>query len=123
MSSRPVAAGADTPAGPLLRLAFDAAIIEWRGPAPFLFAPVPAEHTAAIRWAARQASYGWGCVAVDAAIGATAFYTALIPRDGCYLLPVKVAVQRIAGVGPGDAVSATIAVRPRPARSRPARLR
>jgi hypothetical protein len=104
----------DIPAEPpLLRLDFDARIIEWRGPAPFLFAPVPAEHADAIRWAARQASYGWGCVPVDAAIGDTGFYTALIPRAGIYMLPVKVAVQRSAGVALGDAVSVTLAIRPR----------
>ena len=103
-----------TPAEPsLLSLAFATRIIAWRGPAPFLFAPVPAEHADAIRWAARQASYGWGCVPVDAAIGGTSFYTALMPRDGSYLLPVKVAVQRSAGVGLGDAVRVTMAVRPR----------
>ena len=35
---------------------FGAEIIEWRGPAPFLFAVVPDEHIGAIRYAAMTAS-------------------------------------------------------------------
>ena len=35
---------------------FQAEVIEWRGPAPFLFAAVPGEHIGAIRYAAMTAS-------------------------------------------------------------------
>jgi hypothetical protein len=48
---------------------FETIIIEWRGPAPFLFAPVPDEHVGAIRHAAMTESYGWGVVPVVATIG------------------------------------------------------
>jgi hypothetical protein len=89
---------------PLARIAFAAGIIHWRGPAPYLFVPVPAEHVGEIVWAARQVSYGWGCVPVEARIGATDFTSSLFPRDGTYLLPVKVAVQRAERVGLGDRV-------------------
>ena len=87
---------------PLASIAFDAEIVEWRGPAPYLFLAVPLEHVAEIRCAARLASYGWGCVPVTARIGETDFTTALFPRDGSYLLPVKAAVQRAERLGPGD---------------------
>ena len=89
---------------PLASIAFEGEIIEWRGPAPFLFVPVPDEHVGEIRWAAREASYGWGVIPVDARIGEVAFTTSLFPKDGSYLLPVKVAVQRVANVGLGDKV-------------------
>lgn len=95
---------------PLARIAFTAAIIEWRGPAPFLFLPVPDEHLGEIAYAARLASYGWGCVPVEARIGATGFTSSLFPRDGGYLLPVKVAVQRAERVGPGDRVAVEMRV-------------
>jgi hypothetical protein len=91
-------------------LQFDAMIIEWRGPAPFLFAPIPDALTPEIRFAAHEASYGWGVVPVSARIGATAFTTALFPRDGGYLLPIKVAVQRAEGLAVGDAVAAQLTV-------------
>lgn len=97
-------------AEPLASITFEAEIIEWRGPAPFLFAPFPDEHLGEIRYAARTASYGWGVVPVTAMIGATRFTTSLFPRDGGYLLPIKVAVQRAERVGLGDRVSARIEV-------------
>lgn len=91
-------------------IAFDADVIEWRGPAPFLFAVVPDAHIADIRYAALSESYGWGVVPVVARIGATEFTTSLFPRDGGYLLPVKVAVQRAERVGAGDRVHVTMQV-------------
>ena len=96
--------------GALARITFAGEIIEWRGPAPFLFVPVPQEHVAELRYAAREASYGWGCIPVAARIGATEFATSLFPRGETYFLPVKVAVQRAEGVGLGDGVTAEIAV-------------
>jgi hypothetical protein len=81
---------------------FEAEIIEWRGPAPYLFAAIPDDHVADIRYAALSESYGWGVVPVVATIGSTEFKTSLFPRDGGYLLPVKVAVQRAERVGRGD---------------------
>lgn len=89
---------------PLAELAFAAQIIEWRGPAPFLFAPVPQDLTGEIRFAARSASYGWGCVPVEACIGGIRFTTSLFPRGDVYLLPIKVAVQKNAAIGLGDRV-------------------
>ena len=102
------------PGDVLLDIAFTASIIEWRGPAPFHFAPIPSEKTDGVRWAARLASYGWGCVPVEAEIRGVAFATSLFPRDGGYLLPLKTAVRRDIGIGPDD----RIAVRMRIAMSR-----
>jgi hypothetical protein len=91
-------------------IVFEADIIEWRGPAPFLFAPVPDEHIGAIRYAAMTESYGWGVVPVVATVGDTLFATSLFPREGGYLLPVKVAVQRAEGVGLGDRIAVRMRV-------------
>ena len=85
-------------------IVFEAAIIEWRGPAPFLFASVPDEHVGAIRYAAMTESYGWGVVPVVARVGNSEFATSLFPRDGSYLLPIKVAIQKAECVGLGDKV-------------------
>ena len=89
---------------------FETIIIEWRGPAPFLFAPVPDEHVGAIRHAAMTESYGWGVVPVVATIGSSEFATSLYPRDGGYLLPVKVAVPNAARGGLGDHIPVTLGV-------------
>lgn len=95
----------------LARIAFSGEVVEWRGPAPFLFVPIPEEHVAELRFAAREASYGWGCVPVTARIGETEFVTSLFPRGETYFLPVKVAVQRAEQVSIGDRVGAAITVR------------
>jgi len=84
---------------------FDTKIIEWRGPAPFVYAPVPAEHLEELRRLAKVVSYGWGCVPVEAKIGGVTFTTSLFPKDDTYLLPLKVAVRRKADITVGDAIS------------------
>ena len=88
-----------------MELAFRAVAIEWRGPAPFVFVPVPPDESELIRESSRELTYGWGVIPAEATIGGTTFTTSLFPRDGGYLLPLKVAVQRAEGVGVGDAIT------------------
>lgn len=95
---------------PLFEAEFEGSVIEWRGPAPYLFIVVPDEYVAELRRAARLASYGWGVVPVNAVVDGAAFTSSLFPREGGYLLPVKVAVQKAAGVGIGSQVMVRITV-------------
>lgn len=87
-----------------MELEFDAEIIEWRGPAPYLFAPLPAELADELAQVAKDLTYGWGCIAASGRIGDTDFTTSLFPRHGGYLVPVKAAVQRAENVGLGDVI-------------------
>jgi hypothetical protein len=96
---------------PLLQVSFEARIIEWRGPAPFFYAPIPDAHAEAFRRAARTATYGWGCVPVEAEIGGVAFTTSLFPRGETYLLPLKVAVRRQADITLGDLIAVDVTIR------------
>ena len=89
---------------------FTATVIEWRGPAPFYYAPLPAEVAADIAAVKRQASYGWGVIPVNAEIDGVEFETSLFPRDGTYLLPLKDRVRRPLGVTVGDAVAVTMSI-------------
>ncbi len=89
---------------------FDGEIIEWRGPAPFYFVDIDPDLSAEIKDAARGLEY-WGQVAVEVRIGGTAFTTALFPKDGRYLLPVKAVVQRAEGIGEGDVVDVGMSLR------------
>lgn len=89
---------------PLLDIVFEAAVIEWRGPAPFYFVAIPPEHLGEVSYAAREASYGWGCVPVAASVVGASFDTSLIPKDGGYLLPLRAAVRAQAGVALGDSI-------------------
>ena len=73
---------------------FSAEVIYWRGPAPFIFALVPDDIGAQIQSVSSTVSYGWGCIPVAAEIGGEAFTTSLFPKEGRYLLPLKVAVRK-----------------------------
>lgn len=82
---------------------FTGKVFEWRGPAPFYFVALPVEDAADLKEEARGLEY-WGQVAVTATIGAMTFGTALFPRDGTYLLPLKDAVRRAEQVDADDVV-------------------
>jgi hypothetical protein len=99
--------------GLLLDVAFEGPVIHWRGPAPFFFVGVPGQHTEAIRSAARQASYGWGCVPVAAEANGAPFTTSLFPKDGGYLLPLKAGVRKTTGISLGDRVEVRMIIRDR----------
>ncbi|MFI1652322.1 DUF1905 domain-containing protein [Streptomyces avidinii] len=94
-----------------MRMVFASQVIEWRGPAPFYFVPVPQEQSADVRQVATAATYGWGVVPVGARIGEVTFETSLFPREGGYLLPVKNAVRTPLGLAAGDEVTVEMTVR------------
>lgn len=89
---------------------FESELIEWRGPAPFVFAPLPFDLSEDIKEAARDLIY-WGQVPVEATIGDTDFDTAMWPKDGRFLLPIKVAVQRAENIDVGDVVTSLVRLR------------
>jgi hypothetical protein len=75
---------------------FEGPVIEWRGPAPYYFVRIPEEESEIIKLAAKGMEY-WGQVPVVVHIDGIDFTTALFPKDGLYLLPVKDAVRKKAG--------------------------
>jgi hypothetical protein len=89
---------------------FEAPVIYWRGPAPHVFAKLPAEVADALRALGPSISYGWGCIPVAAAIEGVEFTTALIPKDGTWLLPLKVAVRRRIALEEGRDVAVAMRV-------------
>lgn len=91
-------------------IAFTGPVIEWRGPAPFYFIAVPDELVGEVSYAARLASYGWGVVPVSASIKGTDFTTSLFPRDGGYLLPLKISVRAAAQIGLDDTIDVRLQI-------------
>lgn len=81
----------------LMDFSFEGRVVEWRGPAPFYFVAIPEDESADIKCAAKGVEY-WGQVPVMARIGDAEFTTALFPKDGRYLLPLKDAVRRSSGI-------------------------
>lgn len=69
-------------------------IFEWRGPSPFHFVKIQERASAEIKSQAKMLSYGWGIFPVHGRLGKTEFETALIPKDGVYLIPIKDALRK-----------------------------
>jgi hypothetical protein len=94
----------------VLALAVTGPVVEWRGPAPHHFLEVTGDLADQVHDVARQVTYGWGMVPVRVRVGATTSTTALWPRDGGYVVPLKVAVRRAEGIDLGDVVTAHVEV-------------
>ena len=89
-------------------LRFSGEVWHWRGPAPFYFVTVPEDPSAQLHEVARAVTYGWGMLPVRARIGATEWRTSLWPKDGQYVLPLKIAVRRAEQIDEGDTVTARL---------------
>lgn len=90
---------------------FEGGVVEWRGPAPFYFVAIPPEESADIKLVAKGIEY-WGQVPVRARIRDIQFSTALFPKDGRYLLPLKDAVRTSAGIAVDQVVAVELSVGP-----------
>ncbi|MFZ5882841.1 MAG: DUF1905 domain-containing protein [Chloroflexota bacterium] len=84
---------------------FSGRIFHWRGPAPYLFVAVPPEQSGEIKAISRLVTYGWGVIPVHVQIGKTEWQTSLFPKDGRYLVPIRVSVQRAEHLQEGDIVT------------------
>ena len=96
-----------------MEFSFDSEVIYWRGPAPFFYAPMPAEPAQEVRHASKLVSYGWGVIPVEVTIGDITFTTSLFPKDGTYLVPLKDAVRKPSGITAGDTVHIELTLKPR----------
>jgi hypothetical protein len=94
-----------------MNIEFTGKIIHWRGPAPFLFVPVPPEQSQQIKDISNLVTYGWGVIPVTARVGKTEWTTSLFPKDGLYLVPLKMVVQKAENLKEGDTVTVHIEVR------------
>ena len=90
---------------------FTGEIFHWRGPAPYLFVAVPEEASREIKSVSREVTYGWGVIPVHARIGKTEWTTSLFPKNGLYLVPIKMLVQKAENVDMGNAVNIRLEIR------------
>ncbi|MCP1429031.1 hypothetical protein J3D45_001529 [Microbacterium foliorum] len=105
---RPSRAHESSLPGPDVRVRFSGAIWFWRGPAPFHFVTVPPEESAMIGEVASLVTYGWGMIPASVTIGATTVTTALWPKDGGYIVPIKKLLQDRESVTIDDIVDLTL---------------
>lgn len=95
----------------LLDLTFRGELWYWRGPAPFHFITVPEDPSDALGVMSADVSYGWGMIPVRVRIGKSVWETALFPKDGRYVVPVKDVVRNAEGLALGDIVAVRLVVR------------
>lgn len=92
------------PGRAVIELEFSGPVFYWRGPSPHHFVTVPDEESQVLREFSHL-SYGWGCIPVRGRVGRTDFETSLIPRDGRFLVPLKVLVRHAEELDVGDDVT------------------
>jgi len=90
---------------------FEGEIFYWRGPAPFLFVAIPEEPSLDLKTISAMVTYGWGVIPVHVRIGKTEWKTSLFPKDGRYLVPIKMSVQKSEDLEVGDSVIIHLEVR------------
>lgn len=96
----------------MIAVSFAGDVWYWRGPSPYFFVTVPEDESAELRAVARDVTYGWGMVPVRAEVGTTRWTTALFPKDGLYVVPLKDAVRLGEDIDEGDTVTVRVEVRP-----------
>ena len=85
-------------------------MVLWRGPSPYHFIEVPEAQSSEIRDVASFVTYGWGVIPVTVRIGNTTWTTALFPRQGRYLVPIRDAVRKAEDLEIDEAVDVEVAV-------------
>jgi hypothetical protein len=94
-----------------MHIEFNGGIWVWRGPAPWYFVTVPAKQCRDLKEISGIVTYGWGMIPVNARIGKTKWKTSLFPKDGRYIVPIKVRVREAEDLEEGDKVTVQLEVR------------
>jgi hypothetical protein len=92
-----------------MEIDFTGELVEWRGPAPFFFVPLPLDAADLVDEVKAEVVY-WGVVPVRAWIGESEFTTSMFPREDTWFLPVKAAVRRAEQVELGDVIDVRLHV-------------
>ena len=89
---------------------FSGEIWSWRGRSPFHFVTVPDRESEEMKDISGFVTYGWGMIPVKVGIGRTEWKTALWPKDGHYIVPIKDAVCKAEELDLGDRVTIRLEV-------------
>jgi|tagenome__1003787_1003787.scaffolds.fasta_scaffold20813117_3 hypothetical protein len=94
----------------ILAVEFQGEVWQWRGPAPYYFITVPEEPASLLRALSAMVTYGWGMIPVRVSIGRSTWQTALWPKDGRYVVPIKKVVRLGERLDEGQIVGVRLAV-------------
>jgi len=93
-----------------MELTFTATVFEWRGPAPHHFVAVPEHEATLLASIAKAVTYGWGMIPVTVDVDGFTRATALWPRNGGYVVPLRADLRRAKGIATGDHITVTLHV-------------
>ena len=91
-------------------LEFNGKIWIWKGPAPWYFVTVPAKQCDDLKFISGSVTYGWGMIPATVRIGHTEWKTALWPKDGTYLVPIKASVRKAEKLNENDRVMVRLGI-------------
>lgn len=94
-----------------MQLEFSGPIWYWRGPAPWYFVTVPDEQSDGLKAISQSVTYGWGMIPVLVRIGQSEWTTALWPKDGRYIVPIKARIRQAENLQEGEHVSVWLEAR------------
>ncbi len=89
---------------------FEGPIWYWKGPAPHYFVTVPQNGSDELKALQRSVTYGWGMIPVTVRIKGTEWTTALWPKDGKFIVPIKAVVRRAETLEEGDSVTVRLEI-------------
>lgn len=87
-----------------MTIEFSGTIWFWKGPAPWYFVTVPETQCHDLNAISGLVTYGWGMIPVHVRSGKTAWKTSLWPKDGRYIVPIKMSVRKAEKLEEGDTV-------------------
>jgi hypothetical protein len=93
-----------------MEIEFSGKIWFWRGPSPWYFVTVPAKQSRILKEIVGFVTYGWGMIPVEVRIGKTVWKTALWPKDGRYIVPIKASVRNAEALEEGDKITVLLKV-------------
>ncbi len=91
-------------------LEFEGEIWYWKGPAPHHFVTVPTKGSEDLIAIQGSVTYGWGMIPATVRINETEWTTALWPKDGQFIVPIKAVVRRAEGLEEGDTVAVRLQI-------------
>ena len=89
---------------------FSGEIWYWRGPAPWYFVTVPDEECRELKAISGSVTYGWGMIPVQVRIGKSQWTTALWPKEGSYIVPIKASIRKAEKIDEGESVTVRLEV-------------
>ena len=82
----------------------------WKGPAPHYFVWVSEADSVEIKSVERLVTYGWGMIPAVVRLGESEYKTALWPKDGRYIVPIRAAVRKAQALEEGDEVEVEVRI-------------